>query len=86
MMLGACEMVLSLFMILGFHKTITYGLGLGVHTFATIASYRQFLSPFGDNNIFIAAIPVLFAFITLFILRDLDTLWTLGKKKSLFAQ
>ncbi len=84
-LIGACELVLSLLIILGFHKTLTYGAGLAVHTVSTLASYRQLLSPFGDNHLFIAAIPILFAFIALFLLRDFDTLWTLGRKKFLFA-
>ena len=86
MMLGACELALSLFLILGFYKTITYGLGLMLHALTTLAGYRELLSPFGQHQFFVASIPILFAFIVLFLLRDFDTLWTLGKKKSLFAQ
>lgn len=85
MLIGAVEIVLSLLMILGFYKTLTYGLGLAVHAASTLSSFRELLSPFGDNHRYIAAIPILFAFITLFLLRDLDTMWTLGKRKSLFA-
>lgn len=85
MLIGAVEIVLSLLIILGYYKTVTYGLGLTVHAASTISSYNELMSPFGNNHLFIAAVPILFAFITLFLLRDLDNLWTLGKKKSLFA-
>ncbi len=86
MLIGALEIVLSLLMILGFYRTITYGLGLLVHTISTLSTLRELLSPFGPNHLFIAGIPILFAFLTLFLLRDFDTLWTLGKRKSLFAK
>lgn len=86
MVIGACELVLSLLIIFGFYKTVTYGLGLILHVVTTATSYQKILSPFGENHLVIASIPILFAFIVLFLLRDFDTLWTLGKKKSLFAQ
>lgn len=85
MLIGAVQLVLSLLIIFGFYKTLTYGLGLVVHTVSTCATYKELLSPFGENHLFIAAVPILFAFIALFLLRDFDTLWTLGKKKSLFT-
>jgi hypothetical protein len=86
MILGAIQLVLSLLIIFGFHKTYTYGAGLLVQAISTGAAYRELLSPFGENHFFIATIPILFAFLALFILRDFDTIWTLGRKKSLFAQ
>lgn len=85
MIIGAVELVLSLFIILGMYKTATYGLGLLIHAISTLASYQQLLDPFGKNHLFIAAIPILFAFVALFMLRHFDTKWTLGKKKSIFT-
>ncbi len=74
---GALELLLSLAIILGFLKTYSYGLGLVLHAISTIASYQQLLHPFGGNHLFIAALPVLAAFITLFLLRQQDNLWAL---------
>lgn len=85
MIIGAVELVLSLLIVFGMYKTVTYGLGLLVHTASTIAAYEHLLEPFGKNHLIIATIPVLFAFLTLFLLRDLDTKFALGKKKSLFT-
>lgn len=85
MILGALQLVLSLLLILGMYKTLTYGLGLAVHAIASLAYYPQLLSPFGKNHFFLAAIPILIAFIALFILREFDTKLSLSKKKSLFT-
>lgn len=74
--LGGLEIVLALAMLAGLWKTWTYGLGLLLHTVSTLSTWRQLLSPFGDNHLFIAALPVLGAFVALFLLRDRDTLWT----------
>jgi putative oxidoreductase len=85
MILGAIELVLSLLLILGMNKTVTYGLGLLIHTASTIAHIQFLTAPFGKNQLFIATIPILFAFIALFLMRHLDTKWILGRKKSLFS-
>lgn len=75
---GILEILLSLAMLAGLWKTITYGLGLLLHAISTLATYEQLLSPFGENHLFIAGIPVLAAFVALFLLRRHDTLWSLG--------
>jgi len=51
-----------------------------LHAISTVSTYSQLLSPFGKNHLFIAAIPVLGAFIALFLMRDDDTLWIVGWK------
>jgi putative oxidoreductase len=48
-----------------------------LHGISTLSSYRQYLDPF-DNLLFFAAWPMLAACVALFLLRDLDTKWTLG--------
>lgn len=77
--LGALELLLSLAIMAGFLKTYSYGLGLLVHGSSTLATYQQLLHPFGTHHLFIAAIPVLAAFVALFLLRRQDTLWSLDK-------
>jgi hypothetical protein len=54
-----------------------YGLGLLLHAISTLVTYEQLLFPFGENHLFIASIPVLAAFIVLFLLRRQDTLLSL---------
>jgi len=38
------------------------------------------LSPFGKNHLFIAALPVLAAFVALFMLREFDTFCAFGRR------
>ena len=74
---GILEILLSLAILAGAWKTIAYGLGLAFHAISTLVTYEQLLSPFGDNHLFLAGIPVLAAFIALFLLRRQDTLLSL---------
>ena len=74
--IGGLEALLALAILFGAWKTWSYGLGLVLHAISTLASWEQLLSPFGDNHLFIAALPVLAAFVALFMLRERDTLWT----------
>ncbi len=68
--------ILVLFM-LGVQKRITYGLVLLFHTVSTLTPVYQYAS---GQLLFYAAFPMWAACFTLFLLRDLDTLLTLGKK------
>lgn len=75
---GVLEILLGLAMLAGLWKTIVYGSGLLLHAISTLVTYEQLLFPFGENHLFIASIPVLAAFIALFLLRRLDTLLSLA--------
>jgi hypothetical protein len=75
---GIAELLLSLAILAGVAKTVTYGLGLLLHAVSTLSTYEQLLHPFGKNHLFIAAIPVLFAFAALFLARERDTLFSFG--------
>jgi len=75
---GVTEGILSLAILFGVWKTLSYGLGLLIHAISTVSSLPQLLSPFGDNHLFIAAIPVLTGFVALFLLRHHDTRWAIG--------
>ncbi len=75
---GALEAALSLALLAGLWKTWTYGAALVLHTISTLATWKQLAAPFGENHLFLAAIPVLAGFVTLFLLRHEDTLLTLG--------
>ena len=84
MLVGTAEVVLGAFITLGLYKRYSYALGLLVHATATLARYGILLAPFGKNDAIIASVPILFAFIALFLCRDFDTKLTLQKKKSIF--
>lgn len=75
--IGALEAILGVAIMAGFRKTHAYGLGLVLHAISTLSTYEQLAHPFGKNHLFIAAVPVLGAFIALFLLRDQDTLCAL---------
>jgi len=75
--IGVVELGLLLLFAAGVRKRITYGLVLGLHAVSTLSSYRQYLDPFA-NLLFLAAWPMLAACFTLYVLRDLDTKWSLS--------
>ncbi len=78
--LGALEIIFSIVFAAGLWKRSIYGLGVILHGVSTLSTYKQLLDPFGQNHLFIAAIPLLAGYIALYLLRDQDTLWTLQKK------
>ena len=45
--LGVAELILSLALLLGFYRTISYGLSLLVHTVTVVVSWRQLFDPWG---------------------------------------
>ena len=62
----------------GYQKRISYGGVFVLHAVSTFSSYRQYLAPF-SNLLFFAAWPMLAACFTLYLLRDLDTKWTVDR-------
>ncbi|MBT8141958.1 MAG: hypothetical protein KJO88_06300 [Gammaproteobacteria bacterium] len=79
-LVGAIEMLLLLGFVVGYKKKITYGAVLILHAVSTLSSIKQYLAPFEDANmLFFAAWPMLAACFVLFIMRDSDTKWTIGK-------
>jgi hypothetical protein len=77
--IGVTELLLLLGFVFGFAPRVTYGLVFLLHAASTFSSFRQYLHPFEESNIlFFAAWPMLGACFTLYYLRDLDTLFTLG--------
>lgn len=85
-MLGGIEALLSLLIIAGAWKRYTYGAGLIVHGLSTVASWKMYFIPFPPyphpNDLFVAAIPVLAAFIVLYVLRDQDILWAVQRVRA----
>lgn len=85
MIIGGAELVLSLFFLMGMYKTWTYGTGFAVQVIAVATLLQNLLWPFGKNHLFLMLFPLLFAFGALFLMRKLDTKWTLTKKPSMFS-
>lgn len=78
--LAALELAIILAFLAGLWKTYTYGFVLVFHGISTLSSYEQYIPHYGAevNLLFFAAWPMLAACWVLFVLRDLDTRWTLS--------
>ena len=78
--LGVAELIVSLALLLGFYRTISYGLSLLIHTVTVIVSWRQLFDPYGlakiGNHLWIATWPTWGGFAALFLMRARDT-WTI---------
>lgn len=80
MVIGLLQLVLVLAFVAGFKKRYSYGLVLILHGISTLSSWKQYLDPF-NNLLFFAAWPMLAACIALYMLRDLDTRWTIDSRR-----
>ncbi|MBI1776735.1 MAG: DoxX family membrane protein [Proteobacteria bacterium] len=70
---GAVEVIVAAALLLGLYRRPTYALAALGHGISVVASYRQLLAPYTDiNHLFAASVPVLGAFIALYLLRDCD--------------
>jgi hypothetical protein len=82
MFLGALQVALAVLIIIGLWRTWSYGLGVLVHGFSQMASWRETLDPWAlyindkPKMLFWAGVPVLAAFIVIWLLRDRDN-WSL---------
>jgi uncharacterized membrane protein YphA (DoxX/SURF4 family) len=77
--LGVAELIVSLALLLGFYRTISYGLSLLIHTVTVVVSWRQLFDPWGlakvGNHLWISTWPTWGGFAALFLMREWDT-WT----------
>ena len=72
--LGIAELILLLAFLVGYRKTLSYGLVLIFHAVSTFSSYQQYLDPYTyPNLLFFAAWPMLAACFVLYYLREFDT-------------
>ena len=79
--IAVVESLILLAFIAGIQKRITYGLVFLLHAVSTLSSWKMYLDPFTIPNIlFWAAWPMLAACFTLYLLRDMDTQFTLQSK------
>lgn len=76
--LAVLQTLLAIALIVGFLRSITYGIALGINGITFISTWRQLLDPWGlasgatVNHLFIAGIPVLAGFVALYILHPWD--------------
>lgn len=76
---GVIELALIIGFVTGFSRRWTYGGVLLIHAVSTFSSFKLYMSPF-DNLLFFVAWPMLAACLTLYWLRDWDTLFTFSAK------
>ncbi len=71
---GVIEIGLAVCFFLGLFPAIAYGAGVALHTVSVLVSWNPLLHPWADptNHLFVASIPVLGAFVALFMLRQWD--------------
>lgn len=78
--IGAVELLVIVGFVAGLARTWTYGFVLVVHAVSTLSSFAIYLKPFeGPNLLFFAAWPMLAACLALFLLRNQDVRWSLGR-------
>jgi putative oxidoreductase len=77
--LGIAELIVSLALLLGFYRTISYGLSLLIHTVTVVVSWRQLFDPWGlakvGSHLWISTWPTWGGFAALFLMREWDN-WT----------
>ncbi|MBA6224942.1 MULTISPECIES: hypothetical protein [unclassified Colwellia] len=76
--LGALQLILVFAFLFGIKKRLSYGLIFLMHAGSTLSAYAQYMDAF-NNLLFFAAWPMLAACAALYLLRDADTKFTLGK-------
>jgi hypothetical protein len=76
--IGAVELIIIIGFVLGVARRFTYGAVLVFHAASTFASFPLYLNP-AQGRLFYAAWPMLAACFTVYLLRDSDTRWTIGR-------
>lgn len=76
--LGALQLALVLAFVAGIAKRFTYGLIFLLHGGSTLSSFSQYIDAF-NHLLFFAAWPMWAACFALYLLRDADKRFTLGK-------
>src|SRR3989454_4728460 len=78
--LAIAELIVSLALLLGFYRTVSYGLSLLIHTVTVVVSWRQLFDPWGlakvGSHLWVSTWPTWGGFAALFLMREWDT-WTL---------
>ena len=71
---GVVEIAIAACLVLGVFRSVVYGAAMALHAVSVLVSWRQLFDPWGDpvNHLFIAGVPVLGAFVALFLLRHWD--------------
>lgn len=79
-LLGVAQVAVILVFAIGLAKTWSYGAIFIMHAVSTVSTYPHIIHPFSEGRqlLFWAAVPVLAATLSLFLLRDRDRLLTIS--------
>ncbi|MBE9076798.1 hypothetical protein IQ241_05725 [Romeria aff. gracilis LEGE 07310] len=81
--LAMLQLLVVIAFVIGFRKGITYLIVLFMHALSTVIALPKYFAPFTDPNLlFFAAWPMLAACFALYMLRDMDTLWTVESQSN----
>ncbi len=80
--LGGLQLIVVLAFVTGFMRTWSYGLMMLMSAAGVIGSIGSFMTYFNyPKNLMLTSIPTLGALIALFILRDMDNLFSLSARR-----
>ncbi|MGF1456743.1 MAG: DoxX protein [Alphaproteobacteria bacterium] len=80
--IGAVQAVILIAFVLGIAKLLSTGLLVVMHGLSTLSTWERLIDPYtAVNHLFWAAVPALGLIIALLILREHDTLLTVGGNK-----
>lgn len=78
--IGIAELVIVLLFLAGMFKNVTYAIILFAHIVTTLVSSWRLFPPYEIHQLlYFGSLPMLGACIGLYLMRDKDTLFTLGK-------
>ena len=83
--IGVVEILFAVWFLVGWRRRLVYGIGMGLHGISVLATWKQLIDPWGliwgtNNHLFLAGVPVLAAFVSLYLMRDLDH-WTVDGRR-----
>lgn len=79
---GTLQMAVIIAFVVGLFKRVSYGLVLIMHAVSTVSTWKYLMNPYVDEPramLFMAAVPMLSACITLFLMRHEDRFLTLSR-------
>ncbi|MGI9384840.1 MAG: hypothetical protein ACR2PO_16940 [Methyloligellaceae bacterium] len=78
--LGVVQTLVVVAFIVGLFRTWTTGLLLAMHTVSVASTWARLIDPYNTQLLFWAGVPVWAGLLLLWLVRDQDTLWTVGGK------
>ncbi len=73
-LIGVGNTLMSLALIAGFMRTITYGYWTVFHNISVLSTWDYLIKPFGGpNHLFLAGVPIVAVMVVLFMLRRWDS-------------